>query len=924
VDSVVATWVEGERRTSAEVRHTWAEEAASPALSIEQGAASSAVGTDLRLTVDLSDRAAGPGRLTLRVAGANPGELVLEGDGFPFTASYTGIRPGQDVITAVWTDGDLTLERTITHTWTAPRIEIEVSPAVADLGETVVVTVRLPDGAAGGRLELRVAAGPHAQPLAVLREGSLLRAEYAGLVPGTDIIEASLRGLAIEPAPTATASVTWRTPSVLVTQTTAESVVDTEHTITVEVTGTTVGSIAVLVDGANAGADVEVADGPGRTSTVRYTGSTAGTDRITATVTVGRQSYASAPLGHSWIEPMVTVTQDTAQSEPGQPVNLSATVVPSGLPGAVIFTVVGAGPDLTFRDDDAGDGWTHTYTRDRDGTDTVTAAFVPAGGGVFTSAPIEHEWTPDPPEAVIVLSPAGATSCTGSPFTATATVTDAGTPVAGVPVRLSADSPLPGESPSGTTGADGRTSLSYSRADPGVDTLVATAQLPSGELLSSPLTHAWEDCGLVVTVGPAGTSSTAGTNVTATVRVLDGGGTLVGEARVEARVSMSDQPDVTAVLVTDRNGLASWTWTRPSTGTDRIDVAATAGDRSGRATTEHFWTEPSDLQLRLGPPGTSGAVDSPFTTTALVTDRGVPVPDAEVRFRASLPGADDVVQVVRAGADGQASATYTRAIAGLETIEAEVLVGGQRATDSMVHLWNRDGKIEVVLDPAGASTPAGEEFTVSATVHESGEPATGAEVSFRSTRDGQLERAGTARVDDAGRAVFTYTRDTAGPDLIQATVTLADGRRGEASMSHLWLDEGGPVIPPSRPATLEVGGALVPGGTALVTGTGCPSGAVVELSFDGTPVTATRAGGSGTYRAELPLTAAEVGRHMLRAQCLPVVASAPVDVVVPTASGGAPGPAAATAMAVFGFFVLLGGQVVRLSGGDPAAGVTGS
>jgi hypothetical protein len=29
-------------------------------------------------------------------------------------------------------------------------------------------------------------------------------------------------------------------------------------------------------------------------------------------------------------------------------------------------------------------------------------------------------------------------------------------------------------------------------------------------------------------------------------------------------------------------------------------------------------------------------------------------------------------------------------------------------------------------------------------------------------------------------------------------------------------------------------------------------------------------------------------------------------------------------MAVFGFFVLLGGQVVRLSGGNPAAGVTGS
>jgi hypothetical protein len=283
-----------------------------------------------------------------------------------------------------------------------------------------------------------------------------------------------------------------------------------------------------------------------------------------------------------------------------------------------------------------------------------------------------------------------------------------------------------------------------------------------------------------------------------------------------------------------------------------------------------------------------------------------------------------VVQVVRTEADGQASATYTRTIAGLETIDAEVVVDGRRGTDSIVHVWTLDADLEVELDPAGASTQVGDEFTATSTVRDAGEPAAGAEVVFRSTVDGRQERTGTARVDADGRAVFTYTRDTAGPDQIQATVTLADGRTGQASVSHLWLDGDEPVLPTSPQPTLQAEGALVPGGTATVRGTGCPSGSPVVLSIDGTRMATTRADSSGNHRTRLQLTEVDVGRHTLRAECLPVAVSEPVDVVVPTASGGAPGPAAATAMAVFGFFVLLGGQVVRLSGGNPAAGVTGS
>ena len=67
----------------------------------------------------------GGGRLTLRVSGANPQRsLPVSGEGSPFTATYTGTRTGTDTITALWTDEFGTVERSTTHTWTEPRIEV--------------------------------------------------------------------------------------------------------------------------------------------------------------------------------------------------------------------------------------------------------------------------------------------------------------------------------------------------------------------------------------------------------------------------------------------------------------------------------------------------------------------------------------------------------------------------------------------------------------------------------------------------------------------------------------------------------------------------------------------------------------------------------------------------------------------------------
>ncbi|MGY1640635.1 hypothetical protein ACI782_05805 [Geodermatophilus sp. SYSU D00703] len=640
------------------------------------------------------------------------------------------------------------------------------------------------------------------------------------------------------------------------------------------------------------------------------------------TVTTAPPTVTTTPQNP--VAAAVTLTQQTTTSRIGQPVLITATVPPGAAQSVVVFSMAGAGPALTRRDDTAADGFTASFVREQEGTDTIRATVTTPEGGRATAADIEHVWTAEP-SAAVVVSPAGASSCTGSRFTASVSVTgDDGAPRVGVPVRLSLG---PGSSEgalTGTTGTGGRAALGFTRTAPGEQTLLATADLPTGPVTSAPTPLVWVDCGIALALAPAGTTSPAGVLFTATVHVTDGVGEPLGGAQVAWNVTTDGgQPEI-PVVTANGQGLASWTWTRDNPGTDRIAVTVTHGGRTGQATTDHFWTGASDAQLRLAPAGTESLAGSPFTVTALVTDDGLPVAGVVVRFRASLApvGADDVV-VPGGAADevgeavtrelGLASFEILREVAGTDTVVAEAEVDGEPVSNSVVHLWTLVPGLEFTLAPAGTSGPPGTDATVTATVYDDDEPPAEAEVAFRATMDGEQELTETVPVDEDGRATFTWTRDVAGPEQVEATVTLDDGPQGAASVARLWLDEDGQALPPPPPPPdFDVDGGQVPGGPVVVNGTGCPPGAEVTADLDGERVATTRADANGDYRLRIGLPA-EVDRYELRTGCLPVQVVQHVDVVVPTASSRTAGAAATTSMAVFGFFVLLGGQLLRLS-----------
>jgi hypothetical protein len=756
-------------------------------------------------------------------------------------------------------------------------------------------------------------------------EGGTFSVTYLAVEAGTDTVVAVAPGIGSDARTvvvTAAAEAPPGDQTVALAQSSATSDVGTEVQLTVTVPADApAGRLTVTVAGQHP--QQLTVSGEAPRFTAAYAGSAPGQDTITAVWAVAGESV-SARAVHTWVQVTLSLDQPTAASGVGEPLVLTATVVPRTVQGAVTFTASGAGPDLTFRDDRAADGFTASYTRADEGTDTVTAVFE---GSTTDRVSVQHRWSSDPPPAV-VLSPAGATSCTGSTFAPTVSLTGEAAP--GAPVQLSVGSDAAGAAArtlTGTTGQGGRTSLPYTRATAGRDTVVATVQVGGSTLTSAPLTHVWEDCGITVTLGPPGTTSTAGTPFTATVHVTGTDGTPVPGAQVGWDVTMEGQPPVTPLVTTDEAGMASATWTRPGAGTDRIGVTVSAGIGAGSATTDHFWTAASDVQLTLAPVGASSVAGSSTTIAALATRDGQPLPGIAVRFRAGLPVAVDAVVVgdvtgeALTGEDGQALFTYTRDTAGDDVVVAEAVVDERPLTGSVVHVWTVVPGLELTVGPSGGSSRVGTDLTVTATARQDGDPAEGAVVTFRATAGGRTVQSGPVPVDGGGRASWTHSRNSAGPDTVQAVVVLPDGTSGQASMTHLWRDQQGRVVPEAPPApTLEAEGVLVPGALVTVRGTGCPAGSPVVLTIDDQPVGTAEADDSGGHRTEIVVPALAVGRHSMTGTCLPVRVTRPVDVVVPVAATAAPAAATTTVMTVFSFFVLLGGQLLRFAGGPAGAG----
>jgi RHS repeat-associated protein len=168
-------------------------------------------------------------------------------------------------------------------------------------------------------------------------------------------------------------------------------------------------------------------------------------------------------------------------------VNLSVVAKrPDGrvLPGMAVVFRVTAGPDAgkTFQILTDGTGKAaYTFTGNLAGTDTVEASILMGNGTYQSSNPVTVTWTAP---KTLSLTPYSATHIPGEHATVTAALSQ---PLAGIAVTFRVVSgPTVGRTGQAITDSAGRASFSYAGANPGVDTLQATAVV-SGETLSSNL-----------------------------------------------------------------------------------------------------------------------------------------------------------------------------------------------------------------------------------------------------------------------------------------------------------------------------------------------------------------------------------------------------------------------------------------------------
>jgi hypothetical protein len=116
-----------------------------------------------------------------------------------------------------------------------------------------------------------------------------------------------------------------------------------------------------------------------------------------------------------------------------------------------------------------------------------------------------------------------------------------------------------------------------------------------------------------------------------------------------------------------------------------------------------------------------------------------------------------------------------------------------------------------------------------------------------------------------------------------------------------------PAPPPPRGLRLDPPFVL-PGGSTVVSGEGCPPGTTVTFLVDGVPAGTIAAGRDGRFTGEVPIPVGlEVGRHTVSATCSGGgSASLPLDLVVTTSTAGIAGATAITGSMMVAFFVLLG------------------
>lgn len=622
-------------------------------------------------------------------------------NGAVFTTSYTGTTVGTDTIKAyVYSTGPhihgtradvlaRVSSNAVDHTWVQPTITLSPNGSTAPTGTAHTVQASVTDDL-GGSVRFTVISGPNAEQGAFVDGPPYTWTYTSNDEPGQDVITGGYFPPGWEgPATTDRVTHTWEQPTITLTPDGTTDAIRTQHTVTAEMTGPYDAVQFTVVDGPNRGS-TSVDDSSPYQAT--YTSEKAGVDTIEATML----NVDGAPVGtpvrvtHTWVLPVydVGLGPDATVSCVNTPFDLTVTAGRGeGAAGGLAVRVLGrlpGQPDRTEIVTTGEDGRaTVPITRGAAGTETLTPDVPDA---VVQGDPITHVWR-NCGGLRVELQPAGTSGVVGSPFTATVTVRDADGVVANAEVTFQATM-KGGENRRAVVRTDdaGIASSTYTRRLAGSDEITATVLSGDRRGVAS-IAHRWRaEPGLGVTLNPAGTTGLTGSPFTATVLVTNGTRP-VPAAQVRFRATMTGQRDVLRTARTDRDGQASFPYTRPAAGTDRVTADVRTGSRRGQAAIAHVWSSVPRLGLALDPAGAASRVGAGFVATATFTDRGRPVAGTAVAFRSTMPGQRDITGSGVTDRAGRAAFRYSRSAIGPDTVTATASVGGRDATATIAHLW---------------------------------------------------------------------------------------------------------------------------------------------------------------------------------------------------------------------------------------------
>jgi hypothetical protein len=478
---------------------------------------------------------------------------------------------------------------------------------------------------------------------------------------------------------------------------------------------------------------------------------------------------------------------------------------------------------------------------------------------------------------------------------------------------------------------------------------------------------------LVVKLGQRASTGPVGSTLSWSGTVtLDG--KPVSGASVRFAGTLAGAADEVATVRTDAEGVARHTHTREVAGTESLRVSTTVGEQSDDDAGSFTWVPLPDpeLQVELTQDGVSAEVGSTLTWTATVTLDGEPVSGAGVRFLGTLPGAADEDVTRSTDSSGRATHQHTRTVPGTETLQVSTTVEETSDDDSGSFTWlpPPEPDLQLELAPADSSGPVGSNPVWTATVTVDGDPVDGAVVDFLGELSGQADVVAAGVLTDAeGVATHTHTREIAGEETLTATTTVA-GRTATDEASRTWtapptspepsdpptitdppVTEPPVTTPPPTPTptptpttpppvvpdepdeddttTIPPTGAeppplgaedldevtlgrdsVLPGGDAMVSGSGCPPGSTVQVLLADEVLGTTTADDEGSFALRVPVPNVPLGQYVVRVECGNAYGEAVLDLVSTVASSTAPA-AAASAAAVLGFFVLLGSSVLK-------------